>query len=150
MGATFAPVVVGAQAPGSLGVTKPSAPVAELTTLAAALALLRTCSEAAALGLTLHTDCEYAVEVPQLKARASSNHELACTTRAEFEARSRAGYAHLAHVRGNGGDPCYELVDVLADLGSSGEVSRNALLSWLGGLRLPERLRVRAWRRWRA
>ena len=60
LGAVFAPVAAWAQAPG----TKPSALAAELTAVAAMLALLRVRVEAAGLAATAAADCKYAVEVP--------------------------------------------------------------------------------------
>ena len=58
LGAVFAPVAVGAQAPGSFGVTKTSALAAERTAVAATLALLRSRVEAAGLAATLATKCK--------------------------------------------------------------------------------------------
>ena len=88
--------------------------------------------------LSLASDCEYAVKVPQLLARSATNHVLTKVVRAEFEARAKEHLTELWHVRGHSGDPGNELADVVADLGCSGELSHSDLLTWLGALRLPE------------
>ena len=138
LGAAFAPVLIGAQVPGSFGLLRPSAPAAELTAVTAVLALLRTRVRRALPALSISTDCRYAVDVPQLKARTGANHLLAKVARAEFAARARESFTELQHVRGHSGDPGNELADVIADLGCAGELSNGELLTWLGALRLPE------------
>ena len=138
LGAAFAPVLIGAQVPGSFGLLRPSAPAAELTAVTAVLALLRTRVRRALPALSISTDCRYAVDVPQLKARTGTNHLLSKVARAEFAARARESFTELQHVRGHSGDPGNELADVIADLGCAGELSNGELLTWLGALRLPE------------
>ncbi len=88
--------------------------------------------------MSVATDCNYAVEVPQLRARATAKRALARISLAEFEARACSGQVQIARVRGHSGDPCNELAHALADLGCGCEASHDALLSWVGDLRLPE------------
>jgi hypothetical protein len=81
-------VLVGEHVPGSFGLLRPSAPAAELTAVVAVLALLRANLQRAVPSLSIASDCEYAVNVPQLRARSSTNHLLVKTARAEFSARA--------------------------------------------------------------
>ena len=90
LGAAFAPVLVGGQVPGSFGLLRPFAPAAELTAVTVVLALLRTRLQGRVPWLSLASDCEYAVKVPQLLARSTTNHVLTKVVRAEFEATSAA------------------------------------------------------------
>ena len=113
-------------------------PAAELTAVTAVLALLRTRLRGALPALSIALDCEYAVGVPQLKARSVANHVLAKVARAEFDARDKLSPTELRHIRGHSGDPGNELADVIAYLGCAGELLHVELLAWLGALRLPE------------
>ena len=99
LGAAFAPVLLGAQVPGSFGVMQPSASATEFTAVAAALALLRSRLGAVVPALSVATDCKYAVEVPQLRAWATANHALARVARAELEARACSGQVQIVHPR---------------------------------------------------
>ena len=138
LGVAFAPVLVGVHVPGSFGLLRPSAPAAELTAVAAVLALLRTRLQHSVASVSIASDCEYAVRVPQLRARSSTNHLLVRTARAEYAARSSCLETCLWHVRGHSGDPGNEMADVAADLGCAGELSHHGLLDRLRALQLPE------------
>ena len=102
------------------------------------LALLRTRLRGTAPSLSIASDCEYAIGVPQLKARSTTNHVLTKVARAEFEARGKVHQTELRQVRGHSGDPGNELADVIADLGCASELSHVELVAWLGAMRLPE------------